>query len=117
MIDILPKLYAPNFKLLGVDAAPIEWTIDEKAGIATARLDGGKRGEVILDKWKGPDPSKEAVLTNVKYFGAQSNNGFRMWKNRRHYYDHFGKKFEYKGTNGFLVTINFQGQAGAKAAD
>jgi hypothetical protein len=40
-----------------------------------------------------------------------------MWKNRRHYYNHFGKKFEHKGTNGFLITIAFSGQAKPAAAD
>ena len=116
MLDILPKLYAPNFKLLGVDAAPIEWNIDATKGVATARLPDGK-GEVILDRWQGPDSTKESVLHNVKYFGAQSNTGFRMWKNRRHAYNHHGKKFEYSGTNGFLITIAVSGQAKPASAD
>jgi len=84
--------------------------------VATARLPDGK-GEVILDRWKGPDGKKESVLTNVKYFNAQSNDGFRMWKTRQHHYNHFGKKFEYKGSNGFLITIHFSGQATQAAAD
>ncbi len=116
MLDILPKLYAPNFQLVGIDAASIEWNIDKAKGVATARLPDGK-GEVILDRWKGPDASKESVLSNVKYFNAQSNDGFRMWKNRHHVYNNHGKKFEYSGTNGFLVTIHFSGQAKAAAAD
>jgi hypothetical protein len=116
MVDILPKLYAPKFTLVGVDSAPIEWKVDEAAGVATARLAGGK-GEVILDRWKGPDAKKESVLQNVKYFNAQSNDGFRMWKTRQHHYNNHGKKFEYKGTNGFLITIHFSGQATQATAD
>lgn len=116
MIDILPKLYAPKFTLVGIDSAPIEWKVDEAKGEAVARLGNGK-GEVVLDRWQGPDAKKESVLTNVKYFNAQSNNGFRMWKTRQHHYDNHGKKFEYKGTNGFLITINFSGQATQASAD
>lgn len=117
MLDILTQLYPMQFKVLGVDTAPIEWRIDTAKGEAVARIGDGSKAEVILDRWKGDDPKKETVLTNVKYWAAQSNTGFRMWKNRRHYYNHFGKKFEYKGTNGFLITINFSGQAKQKAAD
>ena len=116
MVDILPQLYAPNFKLVGVDSAPIEWKIDEAKGVATARLPDGK-GEVILDRWKGPDGKKESVLNNVKYFNAQSNTGFRMWKTRQHSYNNHGKKFAYAGTNGFLITLNFYGQAKQGTAD
>lgn len=117
MLDILTQLYPMQFSVLGVDTAPIEWRIDEAKGEAVARIGDGSKGEVILDRWKGSDPKKETVMHNVQYWTANSNTGFRMWKNRRHYYNHFGKQFEHKGTNGFLITINFSGQAKAKAAD
>ena len=116
MLDILPQLYPIQFKVLGVDTVGINWNIDEKAGRAHASLANGK-GEVILDRWKGPAPGKETVLSNVKYWAAQSNTGFRMWKNKRHTYEGHGKKFEYSGTNGFLITVNFSGQAKPASAD
>jgi hypothetical protein len=117
MLDIIPQLYPLEFKVLGVDAAPIEWRIDEARGEAVARIGDGSKAEVILERWKGPDPKKETVITNLAYWGADSNTGFRLWKNKRHYYNHFGKKFEYSGTNGFLITISHSGQAKAATAD
>jgi hypothetical protein len=116
MMDILTQLYPMQFKLLGADAAAIEWNVDEAKGVAIARLADGK-GEVILDRWKGADPKKESVLHNVKYWAAQSNNGFRMWKSRQVSYNNHGKQFAHKGTNGFLITIDFHGQAKQAAAD
>jgi hypothetical protein len=116
MTDILLQLYPMQWDILGVDKFPIEWNIDTSAGIATARL-GNKKGENILERVQGDDPKKEAVLHNVKYWGAKSNTGFRMWKNKRVYYEGNGKNFDYKGTNGFLITIEFSGQAKTASAD
>lgn len=116
MTDILLQLYPMEWNILGVDKFPIEWNIEQKSGIATSRLGNGK-GEVILARWKGPDPSKEVVLNNIQYWAAQSNTGIRMWKNKRHYYEGHGQKLEFSGTNGFLITINFHGQAKATSGD
>jgi hypothetical protein len=116
MTDILLQLYPMQWDILGVDKVPFEWKVDTASGVATARLSNGK-GEVILGRVKGDDPSKDAVLTNIKYWGAQSNTGFRMWKNSRNYYEGHGQKFEYKGTNGFLITIDFSGKAKPATAD
>jgi hypothetical protein len=65
----------------------------------------------------GDDASKEVVVHNLKYWGAQSNQGFRMWKSKHEYYEGHGKKIDYSGTNGFLITITFSGQAKSAAAD
>lgn len=116
MTDILLQLYPMEWNILGVDSSPIEWRIDEAKGEAVARLGSGK-GEVILARSQGDNPKKDVVMTNLKYWGAQSNTGFRMWKNKRHYFEVHGQKTEYSGTNGFLVTIHFAGQAKATVAD
>ena len=115
MTDILFQLYPMKWNVLGVDTFPITWEVDTAKGIATARLGGNGKGEVILERSKGMNPAKESVLTNVKYWVAQSNTGFRMWKNKHNYYEGHGKKTEYSGSNGFLITINFSGQASKKA--
>jgi hypothetical protein len=117
MLDIIPQLYPLEFEVLGVDTAPIEWRIDEAKGEAVARIGDGSKAEVVLERWKGPDPTKETVVTNLAYWAADSNTGFRLWKNKRHHYNHFGKKFEYSGTNGFLITINHSGKAKAATAE
>ena len=114
MTDILFQLYPMKFNVLGVDKVPFAWEI--KGSTAHARLSNGK-GEVILERWKGDDPSKEIVMYNLKYWGAQSNKGFRMWKSKRNYYEGHGQKFDLSGTNGFLITINFSGQAKKASAD
>lgn len=116
MTDILFQLYPMEWNVLGVDTKPIYWNVDQAAGVATARLGNGE-GEVILQRYPGEDPSKDIAMTNIKYWAAQSNDGFLMWKNKRHYYEGHGKKLDYSGTNGFLVTIHFSGKAKSAAAD
>ncbi len=115
MSDILFQLYPMEWNILGVETQPIYWNVDKTAGVATARLGNGE-GEIILERSPGQDPSKDIAMTNLKYWKAQSNEGFLMWKNRRHYYLGHGKKLDYSGTNGFLVTIHFYGNAKAVAA-
>ncbi len=114
--DILTQLYPINFARLGADVVPISWNVDAKTGVATAKMGNGK-GEVILERVGGDNASREVVIHNLKYWGAQSNNGFRMWKTKHEYYDGHGKTIDYSGTNGFLLTITFSGQAKAAAAD
>jgi hypothetical protein len=118
MNDVLLQLYTIHQKSrhLGVDVIPIQWNIDTKSGVATAKLGDGK-GEVILERVGGVDPDKEVVIRNLKYWGAQSNDGFRMWKTKHEYYEGHGQKIDFSGTNGFLITIHFSGQAKPAAAD
>jgi hypothetical protein len=56
-------------------------------------------------------------MHNLKYWGAQSNDGFRMWKSKHEAFEGDGHKFAYEGTNGFLITIHFSGAAKGAAAD
>ncbi len=110
MLDILTQLYPVKFNVLGVDTVPIDWKVEGDK--ATARLGNGK-GEVVLDRFaaNNDNPKQEVVIHNLKYWGASSNTGFRMWKNERHRYEGHGQQFDFSGTNGFLVTITFSGKA------
>ena len=54
---------------------------------------------------------------NLKYWGAQSNDGLRMWKSKHEAFEGDGHKFSYDGTNGFLITIHFSGNAKPASAD
>ncbi len=110
MSDILFQLYPLKFSVLGVDSVPIEWKV--QGDKAHARLGNGK-GEVMLNRFaaNNTNPKRDVVIHNLKYWGAQSNTGFRMWKNQRHAYEGHGKQFEFSGTNGFLITITFSGMA------
>jgi len=114
--DILGQLYPFQWQKRDVDTAAFSWNIDTKAGVAHAKMNNGK-GEVILERWKGDNPSRDTVIQNLKYWVAQSNDGFRMWKSKHEAFEGQGHKFSYDGTNGFLITIHFSGQAKKAAAD
>jgi hypothetical protein len=110
MTDILFQLYPLKWEVKGVDTVPITWEV--KGDTAHAKLGNGK-GEVILERFSANnnDPKQEVVIKNLKYWGAQSNDGFQMWRNKRNYYEGHGQKYEFNGTNGFRITIHFSGQA------
>ena len=114
--DILTQLYPIKWEKADVDTAAFTWNVDTKTGVAHAKMSNGK-GEVILERVKGDDPNHEVVIHNLHYWGAQSNNGFRLWKSKHEAFEGQGHKFSYDGTNGFLITIHFSGQAKAASAD
>jgi hypothetical protein len=114
--DILGQLYPMKWEHADVDTAAFMWKVDTKTGEAHAKMDNGK-GEVVLARVNGGDPTHEVVVHNLKYWLAQSNNGFRMWKSKHEAFAGHGHDFSYDGTNGFLITIHFSGQAKAAAAD
>jgi hypothetical protein len=113
--DIIGQLYPFQWQKFDVDTQGFTWDVDEKAGIAKAKMNNGK-AEVVLEKSKGDDPSREIVMQNLKYWTAQSNDGFRMWKSKHEGFEGKDHKFSYDGTNGFLITIHFSGKAKAPAA-
>jgi len=90
--------------------------VDTNTGVAQAKMSDGK-GEVILERVKGDIPNDEVVIHNLKYWSAQSNDGFRMWKSKHEAFEGDGHKFAYDGTNGFLITIHYSGTAKAAPAD
>jgi len=107
--DIVTQLYsAIPFKSFKTDTAPFSWDINTQTGVATARRDDGK-AEVVLERVKGNSPNEEVVMKNLRYWSAQTNDGFRMWKSKREMYEGQGQKFDYSGTNGFLITIHYTG--------
>ena len=85
--------------------ADMEWKAESRS--AVARLGGGKVAEVIL---RHPEGSAMAdgpvVIKNLKYFGVPRNDGFIMMPNEVEAYRLGDKAFEYKGTNGFMITID-----------
>lgn len=113
--DIIGQLYPFQWQKFDVDTQGFTWNIDEKTGVAHAKMDNGK-AEVVLERYQGNAPSREIVMQNLKYWQAQSNDGFRMWKSKQESFDGKGHKFSYEGTNGFLITIHFSGQAQKQAA-
>lgn len=101
---IVPHVYPVTWKAftIGQDAA-IEWSATNDR--AQARLNGGKAGEVVLHR--NPGMTQEAVvIRNLRYFGAPRNTGFILMPNDVNAYRVGAKPFEYKGTNGFMITYD-----------
>ena len=116
LADILGQLYPIPWQKKGVETAAFSWDVDTKTGVAHAKMNNGN-GEVLLERVAGDNPSHEVVVHNLKYWGAQSNDGFRMWKNKHEAFAGDGHKFSYDGTNGFLITIRYSGSAKPVSAD
>jgi hypothetical protein len=114
--DILGQLYPFKWEKAATDTVAFSWNVDQTTGIAHAKMSNGK-GEVILERVVGTNPNQEVVIPNLQYWQAQSNNGFRMWKTKEENYAGQGHEFDYKGTNGFLITITFSGAATPHPAD
>jgi hypothetical protein len=73
---------------------------------AHATIDGGKTAEVKLVRpatANGPGP---VVISNLHYWGAPRNDGFILMPNEVEAYRVGPKAFEFKGTNGFLITVD-----------
>ena len=117
LLDILTQLYsAIPFQKKAVSNTAFSWEVNTKTGVAHAKMSDGK-GEVILERVAGDDASHEVVVRNLKYWSAQSNDGFRMWKSKHEAFEGDGHKFSYDGTNGFLITIHYSGSAKSPSAD
>ena len=100
---ILAHVYPVTWNSLTVGR---DGTIEWKAGRerAEARLDGGS-AELVLKRAEGmtADP---IVIKNLKYDAAPRNDGFILMPNEVEAYREGEKAFEYKGTNGFMITID-----------
>ena len=99
--------YVYPFKWKSFAVAPADATVDWHAtkDRAEARLNGGKSGELVLVRYPGMT-NDSIVIKNLRYFGAPRNDGFILMPNEVEAYRVGNKQFEYKGTNGFMITID-----------
>ncbi|WP_419176318.1 DUF1326 domain-containing protein [Desulfosediminicola sp.] len=81
----------------------VEWVASEQR--AEAKLAGGENAHIILNSWQGME-DHSAMLTNIAYFGAPRNSGFKMMPNEIETWKVGDKAFEFKGTTGFMITID-----------
>jgi hypothetical protein len=70
---------------------------------ARATLDGGKSGEVKLHRFQGMT-NEPIVIKNLGYWGVPRHDGFVLMPNDVEAYRVGPKAFEFKGTNGFMIT-------------
>jgi hypothetical protein len=80
-----------------------KWEFDNDTAVAT--MDGGKTAEVRLRRFKGMT-NEPIVIKNLQYWGAPRNDGFVLMPNEVEAYRVGPKAFEFKGTNGFLITVD-----------
>ena len=102
---ILGPVYPWKWKAFTVGAdAPVEW----KGGTdkASATLDGGKAAEIVLAHNSTAMTPEPTVIKNLKYFAAPRNDGFVLMPSQLEAYRRGDNKFEYKGTNGFMITLD-----------
>ena len=85
--------------------AEIEWSATEDR--AEAKLAGGAKAHTILNTWKGMG-GKTGLLKNISYFAAPRNNSFKMMPNEIETWKVGDKAFEFKGTTGFMITVDMK---------
>ncbi len=77
------------------------WKFDKDTAVAL--MDGGKSGEVRLKRFPGMT-SEPIVIRNLPYWGVLRHEGFVLMPNEVEAYRTGPKAFEFKGTNGFMIT-------------
>jgi hypothetical protein len=109
---ILGNVYPVKWNSFSVAKdAKMTWTATRDH--AEAKMDDGKTGEVVLNKFKGMT-DEPIVMKNLKYWGVPRNDGFLMMPNEVEAYRGGDKPFEFKGTNGFMITIDINSKDVAK---
>jgi hypothetical protein len=101
---ILGAVYPVKWNSFSIapDAA-MEWSATKDR--AVAKLDGGRIAEVVLKRYQG-NTDEPIVIRNLKYWGTPRNDGFIMMPNEVEAYRAGKKPFEYKGSNGFMITFD-----------
>ena len=109
---ILPEVFPVKWNSFQTAEGNVDsWTFDDDQAYAT--LNGGKTAEIKLKRFHGMT-NEPVVLKNVKYWGTPRNDGFVMMPNEVEAYREGPKAFEYKGTNGFMLTFDMNSNDVAK---
>jgi hypothetical protein len=104
VVAALGKLYPVKWQKFEVGPdLPIEWKAGKDKSVA--RLGEGRGGEVVLVRNQGMT-DEPIVIKNLRYWGAPRNDGFVMMQNEVEAYRYGDQKFEHKGTNGFMITVD-----------
>jgi hypothetical protein len=104
--DAVQAIMAHAFPVTWAHFSTAEGNIDrwESSGdVAYASVDGGKTAEVKLRRFPG-NTNEPVVIKNLKYWGVPRNEGFVLMPNEVEAYRVGPNAFEFKGTNGFMIT-------------
>ncbi len=109
---IVAQLFPVKWKSFTTAEASIDtWEYDNDKAVAL--LDGGKTAEVRLKRFPGMN-KEPVVIKNLPYWGAPRNDGFVMMPSEIEAYRVGPKAFEFKGTNGFMLTLDITSNDVAK---
>ncbi|MCI0412220.1 DUF1326 domain-containing protein [bacterium] len=107
-------LFPVKWKSLTTGEGNIDkWEFTNDSAVAT--MDGGKTAEVRLKRMPGMT-NEPVVIKNLVYWGAARNDGFVLMPNEVEAYRVGPNAFEYKGTNGFMITLDLTSEDVAKRA-
>ena len=100
----LGALYPVRWQTFRVaEDLPIAWKSGKDRSVAT--LDGGKAGEVVLERNAGMT-DEPIVIHNLRYWGAPRNDGFVLMQNEVEAYRLGDSPWEFRSTNGFMITVD-----------
>jgi hypothetical protein len=107
--EILSHVYPVTWNSFTVaDDKPIDWKAEKDR--AEARLADGKAAEVVLKKNEGMN-GDPIVIKNMRYWGTPRNDGFVLMQNEVEALREVPegqKPFEFKRTNGFMITFDIK---------
>jgi hypothetical protein len=106
---IVGHLYPVQWNSLTTAEGEMSW----EAGPTQSRalLDGGRTAEVALAKGGFGEGGQTPVIKGLQYWAANHNDGFVLMPNTVETYHAGPKPFEFKGTNGFMITVDIHGSA------
>lgn len=110
---ILNVIYPVKWSSVETDVAEVSFQPGKDQ--AVAKLAGGKKGEVVLARAQGMT-NEPVVIRNLKYWGAPRNDGFVLMPNQIEAYRGAKRSFEFRNSNGFMITIDANSKDFAKAS-
>jgi hypothetical protein len=100
--EIVKQVFPVTWKSFKTAEGSVDvWEYTKDAAHAT--LDGGKSGEVRLKRFQGMT-NEPIVIRNLRYWGVPRHDGFVLMPNEVEAYRVGPNAFEFKGTNGFMIT-------------
>jgi hypothetical protein len=111
LVAIIGNLFPVKWNSLTTGVGDISWTATKDEARAT--LDGGKTAEVALKKGGFGEGGQVPVIHGLQYWGADHNDGFVLMPNTVEAWRTGEKQYEFKGTNGFMMTMDIASKPGS----
>ncbi len=114
---IVSRIFPVKWKSFSTAEGDVEWTdlgsnvrlSPRSSDYAHATLDGGRTAEVSLKRpTTADDPSQPIEIQNLRYWGANSNDGFVLMPAEIQAWRSGDRKFEYRNTNGYTLTFHIE---------